>query len=107
MQTLLIPIILVAFLAALGHSATPRAERLPWRRWIPLGLVRNTVLGTRRLVALYERGPVATYQRTQSHRGTAPEPAAGRADSPAGGPVDAVEGLRRRMPEATPAQATP
>lgn len=106
MLTLCIPVVLVAFLAALGHSATPRAERTPWTRWIPVGLARNTVRGARRLVELDERSPLATYRHAPSQPAPLRQPMATRGASPAAAAVEGVESLFPAVPETAPAQPT-
>lgn len=54
----------VVWLAALGRSATPRHERLPWTRWTIKDLIGNTILGARRLAELQERNPLTPHRCT-------------------------------------------
>lgn len=55
MSTLLFLLILTVFLAALGRSVTPRAERLPWLTWTARDLVTNVARGVRVLCQPNER----------------------------------------------------
>jgi hypothetical protein len=61
-------VLLVVFYAALGRSATPPAERLPWTRWTAKDLLGNVVAGVRRLIELHERDPLTPHRRTPFHR---------------------------------------
>lgn len=65
--TICLVISFVAFLAALGRSVTPRAERLAWSRWTARDLLGNVVLGGRRLIELDERNPMTRHRRTPFH----------------------------------------
>lgn len=69
LPTLLIVVALVAFFAALGRSAVPRAERLPWSRWSAKDLIGNVMLGVRRFSQLNERNPMTPHKRTPLHTG--------------------------------------
>lgn len=55
MATLLFLLLLTLFLGALGRSATPRTERLPWWTWTLRDLTANVVRGGRVLVELNQR----------------------------------------------------
>lgn len=55
LSTVVLAVALVTVLAALGRSATPRAERLPLTSWGFGNLVAHVVLGVRRLNQLHER----------------------------------------------------
>ncbi len=81
MTTVLFFLTLTAFLAALGRSATPAAERLPLRTWTWRDLLGNVLHGARRLsdlgqaqirlwAYLEERPHHRTHRpnRTDSHR---------------------------------------
>lgn len=59
--------VLLAFFAALGRSAMPRAERLPWTRWSTRDLLGNAVAGMRRLTELHRRDPLTPQRRTPFH----------------------------------------
>ena len=54
MTTVLLFLTLTAFLAALGRSTTPTAERLPLRTWTWRDLLGNIFHGARRLSGLGE-----------------------------------------------------
>lgn len=54
MTTVLLFLTLTAFLAALGRSTTPTAERLPLRTWTWRDLLGNIFHGVRRLSELGE-----------------------------------------------------
>ena len=51
----LLVLLLTVFLAALGRSAIPHNERLPWRTWTLRDLAANVVHGARVLVELDQR----------------------------------------------------
>lgn len=55
MATLLFLLLLTVFLAALGRSAIPRTERLPWWSWTVRDLTANVVRGEQVLVELDQR----------------------------------------------------
>lgn len=55
MATLLLLLLLTAFFAALGRSAIPRDERLPWWTWTLRDLTANVVRGIRVLADVGER----------------------------------------------------
>lgn len=67
LPTICLAVASVAFLAALGRSAIPRAERLPWTRWTAKDLIGNVVLGCRRFVELNQRNPMTPHKRTPFH----------------------------------------
>jgi hypothetical protein len=48
----LLVLLLTVFLAALGRSAIPHNERLPWRTWTLRDLAANVVHGARVLAEL-------------------------------------------------------
>lgn len=60
-------IVVLTFFAALGRSAIPRAERIPWVRWSLRDLLANVVAGARLLVDLHERDPLTPQRRTPFH----------------------------------------
>ncbi len=53
-STVLFLLMITAFFAALGRSATPPAERVPWWTWTGRDVVANVVNGFRVLDALDE-----------------------------------------------------
>lgn len=65
--TICVAVVYVTFFAALGRSATPRHERLPWTRWTLRDLCGNVALGFRRLNELSERNAMGPRQRTPFH----------------------------------------
>lgn len=66
--TICLAVLVLVFLAALGRSAMPRAERLPLARWSTSDLLGNVVAGSRRLVQLHQRNPMTPQRRTPFHR---------------------------------------
>ena len=67
LATLCFALVVLTFLAALGRSAMPRAERLPWARWSLRDLLGNVIAGGRRLVELHQRDPMTPQKRTPFH----------------------------------------
>lgn len=65
--TICLVVLVVAFYATLGRSATPRAERLPVSTWTAKDLLRNVVLGYRRHLELDRRNPMTPHKRTPFH----------------------------------------
>lgn len=55
MATLLLLLLLTVFFAALGRSAIPPSERLPWWTWTPRDLAANVLRSERVLVGLHQR----------------------------------------------------
>jgi len=70
-ESIALVVLMVAWLAALGRSATPRAERLPWRSWTVSDLAGNVWLGARRLAELQERNPVTPHRVGLAQRSSA------------------------------------
>jgi hypothetical protein len=66
--TAFLVVVVVAVFAALGRSAMPRAERLPWTRWSTRDVLGNAAAGARRLSQLHQRNPMTPQRRTPFHR---------------------------------------
>lgn len=59
--TLCFVAIVIAYLAALGRSASPRAELVPWGDWSKKDWVANVGRGMTRLVELQNRNPLGPH----------------------------------------------
>lgn len=71
-MSLLLPLVLAAFLAALGRSAVPHSERLPWRTWTLQDLAANVVHGGRVLIDLHQRRDQVWDRYARPHAGHHP-----------------------------------
>lgn len=53
--------ITIVYLAALGRSASPPDERLPWRAWSAQDWAANVIRGARRSAELQKRNPLGPH----------------------------------------------
>lgn len=55
-------VVIAVYLAALGRSASPRAERVPWTTWSTAALIRNVIQGARRFADLQKRNSMTPHR---------------------------------------------